>query len=110
MITTIKISLIFIFLLSGISFAETIRYHEKKDGNKYMTVCVNGVPTEMIFDTGASTIALTADAYRKVGSPKITGRGKAYTVAGAVDAVYFNLYSGLEATRLKTLSQVQTSA
>jgi clan AA aspartic protease (TIGR02281 family) len=89
--------ILFFFSFLSIVDAETVRYYEKPDGKsrnmKFLKVLVNGIPVEMIFDTGASGIVLTKETYKKIGSPFILGQGKNHTAGGVVPAYFFKLFS-----------------
>lgn len=87
----------FVFLLVMIPIfalsSETIPYYQKsgRENVKYITVCLNGIPVEMIFDTGASQILVNHEVYQKLGAPRTKEMIKANTVGGDIEIAFFEI-------------------
>ncbi len=75
--------------------AETVQYYEKADQRniKYVTVFLNGIPVEMIFDTGASAVVVNSETFRRLGIQKVMEKATAHTAGGIVDQYVFEVQS-----------------
>jgi len=62
---------------------------------KYVTVQINGVPVELIFDTGATSIVLNSDALQGLGIMEFSTAGKlqSHTAGGIVEGYVLTLDS-----------------
>ncbi|MBF0328796.1 MAG: retroviral-like aspartic protease family protein [Nitrospirae bacterium] len=70
--------------------AETVKYYQKVSSRlKYITVLINNVPVEMVFDTGASHIVLNSEGVRKIGISRFGKRLKAESANGSVESFSF---------------------
>lgn len=76
------------------SYGETVKYHYKPSSVlKYLTVHVNGIPFEMVFDTGSSHVVLNADAIEKLGVLRFKKKLTGDSANGAVDSYSFQAES-----------------
>ncbi|MBZ0157561.1 MAG: retropepsin-like domain-containing protein [Alphaproteobacteria bacterium] len=75
--------------------SETIPYYLKhEEANvKYITVYLNGIPVEMIFDTGSSQILVNHEVYKKLGAPRTNGTKRANTAGGNIKIRIFEIPS-----------------
>ncbi|TAN45781.1 MAG: hypothetical protein EPN22_01145 [Nitrospirae bacterium] len=81
---------LFCFLQISESFAETVKYYQKVSSRlKYITVNINNVPLEMVFDTGASHIVLNSEGIKKLGIAKFGRRLKGESANGSVESYSF---------------------
>lgn len=65
----------------------TIRLESGRGGHFYTTILVNGKPVRAVIDTGASAVALSAAAARRIGIDAARGTAvKSYTANGVVSA------------------------
>lgn len=89
------VSAVFVLLMPLLSFSGEVIYYEKSSVHniKFIIAYLNGVPVEMVFDTGASYIAVTKEIYEKLGVDRIIQKGKASTASGVVDTYIFILRS-----------------
>jgi clan AA aspartic protease (TIGR02281 family) len=57
-------------------------------GIKYVTVEINGVPMNLIFDTGSNSVVLNSDALQRLGIMEVSRTGKfpSYTAGGIVES------------------------
>lgn len=82
--TTIKLIILFLFVQPPLLYCETISFYYKDNYRnlKFITVYINDVPVEMIFDTGASDILLTSSSFNAIGGSRYLGSGLADTPGG----------------------------
>ena len=73
---------------------EAIPFTER-DGLKYVTVQINGVPVDLIFDTGANSIVLNTYALQSLGIMEFSPARKlhAHTAGGVVEGYVLTLSS-----------------
>ncbi len=73
---------------------EAIPFTER-EGLKYVTVQINGVPVDLIFDTGANSIVLNNDALQGLGIMEFSAARKlhAHTAGGVVEGYVLTLNS-----------------
>lgn len=82
--------LLFFILTETSTFPETIQYYEKPHSKlKYITVYINNIPIEMLFDTGATDIILNANAVQALGIKEFLRQGTASTAGGYVTQYSF---------------------
>lgn len=100
--TAVKVFLIFILIILFVSesFAETVvpfRYKQPSKTEsgylKYVTIHINGVPVEAIFDTGASNLSLSQETLQKIGSYKMRNKIQTRTAGGTIDGYAFSVDS-----------------
>ena len=74
----------------------TVSYYEKPSvgsGIKFITADLNGVPVEMLFDTGASTIVVNKETFDKLSISGPLKQVTAHTAGGNADNYTFELSS-----------------
>ena len=78
----------FVSLLSNgpVSADEAVPFHEQ-NGIKYVTVYINEVPMELVFDTGASSVVLNTEGLLRAGLKEFedTRKYKAFTAGGVAE-------------------------
>lgn len=80
----------FCFLQASEALAETVKYYQKVSSRlKYITVNINNVPLEMVFDTGSSHIVLNAEGIKKLGISRFVKRLKGESANGSVESFSF---------------------
>lgn len=72
--------------------SQTFKYRSVNN-IKYLDVEINGVPFEMMLDTGASYVALNSDAVQKLGVKNFVGQGVHNTANGKIQVNYFYVSS-----------------
>ncbi|MBI5204803.1 MAG: retroviral-like aspartic protease family protein [Nitrospirae bacterium] len=72
--------------------SQTFKYRSVNNV-KHLDVEINGMPFEVILDTGASYVALNSDAIRKLGVKEFVGTGVHHTANGDVKVNYFYVSS-----------------
>lgn len=83
-----------VFFLTSPAYGETVSYHQKaSSGLKYLTVCINNIPFEMVFDTGSSHIVVNAEAMRKLGLSQFNRKLEGDSVNGTVESYSFHAES-----------------
>lgn len=84
---------VIIFLLpffAASAAGETVKYYQKNvSGLKYLTVHINGMPFEMVFDTGSSHMVVNAEAMQKLGISKFSKKLSGDSVNGTVQSYCF---------------------
>lgn len=67
----------------------------ERDGIKFVTVQINGVPIEFVFDTGANSIVLNGDALQRIGVTEYSTARKiqSHTAGGLVEGYVLTLDS-----------------
>ena len=79
-----------VFILASPAYGETVSYHQKaSSGLKYLTVHINNIPFEMVFDTGSSHIVVNAEAMRKLGLSHFNRKLEGDSVNGTVESYSF---------------------
>jgi len=79
-------------VLYSSSKSQTIQY-TVRGGVKYIDVEINGIPVEVMIDTGASFVSLNSDTINKLGIRSFSGQVMAYTAGGVVPAYTFKCSS-----------------
>lgn len=69
--------------------SQTFRYYSQGRNTKILTVEINGVPFEMLFDTGASYVSLNSDAVRKLGVKSFVREIMVNTTSGRTASYQF---------------------
>lgn len=72
--------------------SQTFRYRSINNV-KYLDVEINGVPFEVMLDTGASYVALNSDAVQRLGVKEFVGQGVLGTANGKIQVNYFYVSS-----------------
>ncbi len=73
---------------------EAIPFTER-NGLKYVTAYLNGVPMELVFDTGSSNVALTSSGLLRIGMKEFNDTRKvhSHTAGGVIESYLVNLKS-----------------
>lgn len=79
-------------VLYSSSKSQTIRYIVK-GGVKYIKAEINGIPVEVVIDTGASYVSLNSDVINKLGIRSFTGQHISHTAGGVVPSYTFKCSS-----------------
>lgn len=87
---SVILSIIFFVSLASsgpVSADEAVPFHEQ-NGIKYVTVYINGVPMELVFDTGANRVVLNSEGLLRAGLKEFDDSRKyrAYTAGGVAEA------------------------
>lgn len=88
-----------IFLLSLISnqhvLADEAIPFDERNGIKYVTAYINGVPIELIFDTGANKVVLNSDGLLYIGVKEFddTRKRQAHTAGGVTEGYIIKINS-----------------
>lgn len=69
--------------------SQTFKYYSRGRNTKILTVEINGVPFEMLFDTGASYVSLNSDAVRKLGIKSFVREAVVNTANGRTASYQF---------------------
>jgi len=88
-------SLLFVVIVGENAFADEAIPFTERDGLKYVTVQINGVPVELVFDTGANSIVLNNDALQSLGISEFDTSRKlvSHTAGGVVEGYVLTLNS-----------------
>jgi clan AA aspartic protease (TIGR02281 family) len=91
------VSVIFVLFLVN---SETVLADEsvpfaERNGIKYITAYINGVPMELVFDTGANKVVLNSDGLVRIGVNEFddTQKRQAHTVGGVVEGYIVKINS-----------------
>lgn len=113
----IILSIIFLVsLLSGkVVLADEVLPFTERNGLKYVTVFLNEMPLELVFDTGANNIVLNKDALQRLGITEINEAHKVQShTAGGVVAGYIITVNSIRAGTIQkkdhAVTYVPTSA
>lgn len=60
---------------------------------KFISVYLNGTSVEMLFNAGASHLALTYETMKRIGINEILGGTRLYAVYGVIESKLFNISS-----------------
>jgi len=88
-----------LFLLAGKSvLADEVLPFTERNGLKYVTVFLNEMPLELVFDTGANNIVINKDALHRLGITEINEAHKIQShTAGGVVAGYIITVNSIRA-------------
>lgn len=89
MLHSVILSIIFLIslVISGpVSADEAVPFHEQ-NAIKYVTAYINGVPMELVFDTGANRVVLNSEGLLRAGLREFddTRKYQAYTAGGVTE-------------------------
>lgn len=102
MIARISLTVFFLLasLLTSVIICENVPADEaipftERGSLKYITVQINNVPLELLFDTGANSIVLNSDALQSLGITEFSTVGKlqSHTAGGVVEGYVITLNS-----------------
>jgi len=84
-----------VLLVDDTVLAEDAIPFTDRAGIKFVTVLINGVPIEFIFDTGANSVVLNNDALQRIGITQYSTAKKvqSYTAGGMVEGYILRLNS-----------------
>lgn len=73
---------------------EAVPFYER-NGIKYVTAHINGVPVELVFDTGANKVVLNSDGLLRIGVKEFddTQKHHAYTAGGVTESYIIKINS-----------------
>lgn len=74
--------------------SQTFRYRSQGINTKILTVEINGIPFEMVFDTGASDVSLNSDTVRKLGVKSFVREVMVNTANGR--AISYQFYASVK--------------
>ncbi len=88
-------SLLPVLIIGGNVLADEAIPFSERDGLKYIAVRINGVPVDLVFDTGANSIVLNSDALQSLGIEEFSTARKlqAHTAGGIVEGYVLTLDS-----------------
>lgn len=68
---------------------------DERNGIKYVTTYINGVPLELVFDTGANKVVLNSDGLLRIGVREFddTQKRQAYTAGGVTESYIIKINS-----------------
>jgi clan AA aspartic protease (TIGR02281 family) len=97
MYRSVMLSIIFVLSLvnsDSVLADEAVPFTER-DGLKYVTVYINEVPMELVFDTGSNHVALNSAGLLRIGIKEFDNarRGQSHTAGGVIESYIIKLNS-----------------
>jgi len=93
----VLLSIVFVLSLihSGSVLADEAVPYTERNGLKYVTVYINEVPTELVFDTGSNNVALNSDGLLRIGIEEFddTHKVQSRTAGGVIESYILKLNS-----------------
>ncbi|MFZ5998291.1 MAG: retropepsin-like aspartic protease family protein [Nitrospirota bacterium] len=88
-------SLLTVLFVHGNVLADEALPFTERSGLKYVTVHINGVPMELVFDTGANSVVLNSAALQRLGIMEFNAsrRLNSHTAGGVVEGYIITLNS-----------------